>query len=79
MSQGTLDGAKKNGLQTSEATLRGHLSNGNDKKDKNKEGEDKNATYSQEVQAVYDKDYQLGRAIDLVRALFLTSENKKTQ
>ena len=79
VSQGTLDGAKKNGLQTSEATLRGHLSNGNDKKDKNKEGEDKNATYSQEVQAVYDKDYQLGRAIDLVRALFLTSENKKTQ
>ncbi len=77
VTQAKLDSDKKTGLEASEASLRGHLSNGNgDKSDKK---EDDQETYRQQVKTVYSTDYQLGRAIDMVRALYLVGEHKKAQ
>lgn len=54
---------------TSEASLRKHLKN--ESKKAKKDG-DKNG----DIESVYDKDYQLGRAIDLIRGVYIFSKNK---
>jgi len=58
----------------SEASLRKHLKNNNGKKDGGKgTGEDNK---DGEESSVYEKDYQLGRALDLLRGIHIFSESK---
>lgn len=55
----------------SEAALRGHLENDQDNGDKKKKN-DKNAKRTGELEA--DEDYQLSRALDLIRALSIYND-----
>lgn len=58
-------GTKK---RNTEAALRGHLDNG-DKKEVKKDASDKSS--DKEELSLYEKDYQLARAVDLIHALHL--------
>jgi carboxyl-terminal processing protease len=70
--------ATKSGLDASEASLRGHLSNGNDKKTEDKKADKEKATRLR-VKEIYTTDYQLGRAIDMVHALYLISQQENAK
>jgi carboxyl-terminal processing protease len=73
---------KENKRLLSEANLKGHLKN----KDKHKENEEevtdnvkkdeKQPLSKSDEQAIYDKDYQLARAIDLIKGLHLFNNKK---
>lgn len=78
VAQAKLDDNKKSGLEASEASLRGHLSNGNGE-DGEKSEEDKQQAYREEIKTIYKNDYQLGRAIDMVKALYLIGKRQEVQ
>lgn len=70
----------KNNRITSEASLRKHLKNeSNGEKNKDKEKEPKKISSNikmEDSKDIYDKDYQLGRAIDLLRGVYIFEKNK---
>ncbi len=66
---------EKKSLERSEANLRGHLENIK-KKAEEESGEEKTPT--EIITEIYKEDYQLGRALDLVRTMFLFEDNLNT-
>ena len=70
----------KSGKRTTEASLRGHIENGgkkesgdedNNEKKKDTNEAEKNKDSGDEKESLYKKDYQLARALDLLRGLYI--------
>lgn len=71
--QATIQDKKQKG-DTSEASLSGHLVNGTDETSKSEK--EKKEAEKQALKKTYSEDYQLGRAVDLIHALYLV-DNKQ--